>query len=91
MTEADGTESTPPLEALDTMLGKTVTVRTKAGQLVQGTLADYDEHMNLTLGNVDAIPPSLPTTNAGDGSIVVRGTQIQSVTHSTSWKAASHG
>ncbi len=43
------TDPAAPLAVLDTMLSKPVTVRTKAGQHVQGTLAGYDEHLNLTL------------------------------------------
>lgn len=47
------TDPAAPLAVLEDTIGTPVTVRTKAGQLIDGILAGYDEHLNLTL---DAAP-----------------------------------
>lgn len=70
------TDPTAPLAVLDTMLSKPVTVRTKAGQHVQGTLAGYDEHLNLTL-EAGPVTDDLDT----DEPQLLRGNRVVSITH----------
>lgn len=70
------TDPAAPLAVLDTMLSKPVTVRTKAGQRVRGTLAGYDEHLNLTL---EAGPAT--DDRDTDEPRLLRGNRVVSITH----------
>ncbi|WP_336327079.1 LSM domain-containing protein [Halovenus sp. HT40] len=38
-----------PLDVLETSVGETVTVQLKDGEVYEGTLAGYDQHMNLVV------------------------------------------
>ncbi len=38
-----------PLDVLETSVGESVTVQLKDGEIYQGTLAGYDQHMNLVV------------------------------------------
>jgi small nuclear ribonucleoprotein len=38
-----------PLDVLEASVGKSVTVHLKGGEVYEGTLAGYDQHMNLVV------------------------------------------
>lgn len=59
------------------MLGTPVTIRTKAGQLIDGTLAGYDEHLNLTL----EAGPVTDDHDTEDEPRLIRGNRVVSITH----------
>ena len=61
-----------PLDVLEEALYETVTVRLKDGELYQGELGGYDQHMNLTL---DPIPEN-EETEREEGPTRVRDTTI---------------
>jgi small nuclear ribonucleoprotein len=42
-----------PLDVLEASLGDTVTVQLKGGELYEGELAGYDQHMNLVIEDED--------------------------------------
>jgi small nuclear ribonucleoprotein len=42
-----------PLDVLEASLGETVTVQLKGGELYEGELAGYDQHMNLVIEDED--------------------------------------
>ncbi len=71
------TRPTAPLATLEEMIGIPVTVRTKAGQLIDGTLAGYDEHLNLTL----EAGPATDSHDTDDDPRLIRGNRVVSITH----------
>lgn len=71
------TDAAAPLAVLEDTIGTPVTVRTKAGQLIDGILAGYDEHLNLTL---DAAPATDDHETA-DEPRLIRGNRVVSITH----------
>lgn len=71
------TRPTAPLATLEEMIGSPVTVRTKAGQLIEGTLAGYDEHLNLTL----EAGPATDNHDTEDDPRLIRGNRVVSITH----------
>ncbi|ACV48210.1 MULTISPECIES: LSM domain-containing protein [Halomicrobium] len=42
-----------PLDVLEASLGETVTVHLKGGELYEGELSGYDQHMNLVIEDED--------------------------------------
>ena len=44
-----------PLDVLEESLGEDVIVRLKGGELYEGQLAGYDQHMNLVLEEADNV------------------------------------
>ncbi len=71
-----------PLDVLETSLGEEVTVRLKPGEVYDGILAGYDQHMNLVLEN-----PALVRSGDGDASpeaeagvTIIRGDNLVSIT-----------
>ena len=42
-----------PLDVLEASLGETVTVNLKGGEVYEGELAGYDQHMNLVIEEED--------------------------------------
>ena len=69
--------SDEPLDALDAAVGEPVTVKLKAGATYHGTLASYDQHMNLVLeAPEDDAGPGLETV---DNTTVIRGDNVVSI------------
>lgn len=72
-----------PLDVLEESLGEDVVVRLKGGEVYEGTLEGYDQHMNLVLAApvqerpVDAIED--PPEERGDTTII-RGDNLVSIT-----------
>lgn len=71
----NNTDPAAPLATLEDTIGKPVTVRTKAGEFIQGILAGYDEHLNLTL---EATPTD---DHEDDEPNLIRGDRVVSITH----------
>ncbi|GGN89729.1 MULTISPECIES: LSM domain-containing protein [Haloarcula] len=42
-----------PLDVLEASLGEEVTVQLKGGEIFEGTLTGYDQHMNLVIEDED--------------------------------------
>ncbi|UPM44958.1 LSM domain-containing protein [Halocatena salina] len=77
MSDNDEAAATTPLDSLKDTVGSRVTVRTKADQLIEGTLAGVDEHMNLTL----AVSSATDNHDTDDDHRLVRGTRVVTITH----------
>jgi len=54
-----------PLDVLEASLGETVTVELKGGEVYEGELAGYDQHMNLVI--------------EGDNTTIIRGDNVVSI------------
>jgi len=54
-----------PLDVLEASLGDTVTVELKGGEVYEGELAGYDQHMNLVI--------------EGDNTTIIRGDNVVSI------------
>lgn len=74
-----------PLDVLEAAVGTRVTVQLKGGETHRGTLAGYDQHMNLVLDPIDAdVADESPETGAtgiesvGDTTII-RGDNVVSI------------
>lgn len=73
-----------PLDVLEAAIGDPVTVRLKGGDEYVGTLAGYDQHMNLVLEgsesrSEDATPGGLPN-EAVEDQMIIRGDNVVSIT-----------
>ena len=55
-----------PLDVLETSVGESVTVALKDGEIYQGTLAGYDQHMNLVV-------------EEGEDTTIIRGDNVVSI------------
>ena len=55
-----------PLDVLEASLGETVTVQLKGGEIFEGELAGYDQHMNLVVEDED--------------TTIIRGDNVVSIT-----------
>ncbi|MFT4945949.1 MAG: small nuclear ribonucleoprotein [Natronomonas sp.] len=55
-----------PLDVLESSVGETVTVQLKDGEIHEGTLAGYDQHMNLVVESEDT------TIIRGDNVVSIR-------------------
>lgn len=55
-----------PLDVLESTLGSDVSVTLKGGEVYDGTLAGYDQHMNLVLED-------------GDNVTIIRGDNVVSI------------
>lgn len=75
MSDTEDAAAITPLDTLEDTIGSQVTVRTKAGQLIDGTLAGYDEHMNLTLTTATDDPET------DDDHRLIRGSRVVAITH----------
>ena len=56
-----------PLDVLEATLGSSVTVTLKGGELYDGVLAGYDQHMNLVLEDDDNV-----TIIRGDNVVTIQ-------------------
>jgi len=54
-----------PLDVLEASLGDTVTVRLKDGEVFEGELSGYDQHMNLVI--------------EGEDTTIIRGDNVVSI------------
>ena len=55
-----------PLDVLETSVGESVTVQLKDGEIYQGKLAGYDQHMNLVV-------------EEGEDTTIIRGDNVVSI------------
>jgi small nuclear ribonucleoprotein len=55
-----------PLDVLEASVGTPVTVRLKGGEVYEGDLAGYDQHMNLVV-------------EEGDNTTIIRGDNVVSI------------
>jgi small nuclear ribonucleoprotein len=55
-----------PLDALEASVGNEVTVRLKGGEVHEGVLVGYDQHMNLVV-------------EAGEDTTIIRGDNVVSI------------
>jgi len=55
-----------PLDVLEESLGEIVTVQLKGGELFEGELAGYDQHMNLVI-------------EEGEDTTIIRGDNVVSI------------
>ena len=69
-----------PLDVLEESLGERVTVRLKSGDVYEGALGGYDQHMNLVLEDVSA--PTEPEFEEGSvqDTTIIRGDNVVSIT-----------
>lgn len=58
-----------PLDVLEAAVGESVTIRLKDGQVYEGTLEGYDQHMNLVVDTVEA--PEDTTVIRGDNVVSI--------------------
>jgi small nuclear ribonucleoprotein len=72
-----------PLDVLEESLGEDVTVRLKSGELYEGRLGGYDQHMNLVLEvpvRIEA-DEDAGTSPVEDGeTTIIRGDNLVSIT-----------
>jgi small nuclear ribonucleoprotein len=61
-----GETGTRPLDVLEATVGSEVTVRLKDGDVCEGTLSGYDQHMNLVV-------------EAGEDTTIIRGDNVVSI------------
>lgn len=87
MSENDGeneSANTAPMDLLEEHLNEDVTVLLKSGTTYRGTLVGYDQHLNLTLVDVDGDEGAAPTTaepaDVTPGQLVIRGDTVVTVT-----------
>jgi small nuclear ribonucleoprotein len=55
-----------PLDVLEEALGETVTVQLKGGEVYEGELSGYDQHMNLVIAE-------------GEDTTIIRGDNVVSI------------
>jgi small nuclear ribonucleoprotein len=71
--------SQSPQDVLEMSLHSPVVVRLKDGRAYHGSLAGYDEHMNVVLGPSDVeMGPDTEATAVGD-TIVIRGDNVVTI------------
>ncbi|WP_248516173.1 LSM domain-containing protein [Salinarchaeum laminariae] len=72
-----------PLDELEAAVGDDVEVHLKSDDTISGTLAGYDQHMNLVLDEVGTTPASADADDpAGNGqdTTIIRGDNVVSIT-----------
>ena len=74
-----GAMSGRPLDVLEAALGDPVTVQLKDGTHHRGTLAGYDQHMNLVLDPPAAAEDAGEDDHAVDNTIVIRGDNVVTI------------
>jgi small nuclear ribonucleoprotein len=66
-----------PLNALDKSMNRHVQLLLKDRRVLEGTLAGYDEHMNLVLNDTEETDPE--GNRRKIGTIVLRGSNVVSI------------
>ncbi len=66
-----------PLNALDKSMNRHVQLLLKDRRVLEGTLAGYDEHMNLVLNDTEETDPEGKRRKIG--TIVLRGSNVVSI------------
>jgi small nuclear ribonucleoprotein len=71
-----------PLDVLEASLGEDVIVRLKGGEVYDGTLAGYDQHMNLVLEDVIQLdaPDDVGRHEEHGETTIIRGDNLVSIT-----------
>lgn len=75
-----------PLDVLEASVGERVVVRLKGGETHRGTLAGYDQHMNLVLDPIDTDESGGPVETGSTGiesvedTTIIRGDNLVSIT-----------
>jgi small nuclear ribonucleoprotein len=67
---------TLPLQALESALNRRVWITLKDRRMVEGTLAGFDEHMNLVLIDAEEGPAG---ASKKVGTVVLRGSNVLSI------------
>ena len=65
-----------PLDLLETLLGRSVSLLLKDGRRLQGSLAGFDPHMNLVLESAEETARDQRRTL---GTLVLRGNNVVSI------------
>jgi small nuclear ribonucleoprotein len=71
-----------PLDVLENSLTETVVVQLKDGEAHAGTLAGYDQHMNVVLEPTEAFDPAdfdVPTAESVQGTTIIRGDNVVTI------------
>ncbi len=72
-----------PLDVLEASLGEDVQVQLKGGEIYEGTLAGYDQHMNLVLEDAVQAPASEEPATESEPSVedttIIRGDNVVSI------------
>lgn len=71
-----------PLDALEDALNETVVVQLKDGEMYAGTLAGYDQHMNVVLDPDDGFEPDqydVPIADSVEGTTIIRGDNLVTI------------
>ncbi|MFC7115334.1 LSM domain-containing protein [Natronoarchaeum sp. GCM10025703] len=72
-----------PLDVLEASLGEDVEVQLKGGEIYEGTLTGYDQHMNLVLEDAMRVPaaeePAGDTEPPVEDTTIIRGDNVVSI------------
>jgi small nuclear ribonucleoprotein len=73
-----------PLDVLEASLGEDVQVQLKGGEIYEGTLTGYDQHMNLVLedaveGPASETPESVDEEEEIEDITIIRGDNVVSI------------
>ncbi|GAA0678526.1 LSM domain-containing protein [Natronoarchaeum mannanilyticum] len=73
-----------PLDVLEASLGDDVQVQLKGGEIFEGTLAGYDQHMNLVLedaveGPASDTPETVSEEESVEDTTIIRGDNVVSI------------
>ncbi|QSG02755.1 LSM domain-containing protein [Natranaeroarchaeum sulfidigenes] len=72
-----------PLDVLEASLGEDVQVQLKGGEIYEGRLTGYDQHMNLVLEDAMKVPaPEDPTGDSEapvEDTTIIRGDNVVSI------------
>ncbi|SNZ03912.1 Small nuclear ribonucleoprotein, LSM family [Natronoarchaeum philippinense] len=69
-----------PLDVLEASLGEDVQVQLKGGQIFEGTLAGYDQHMNLVLEDaVEGLADDPAEDESVEDTTIIRGDNVVSI------------
>ena len=73
-----------PLDVLEATLGESVAVRLKDGEIYTGSLAGYDQHMNVVLeptnGDAEAPTPGEVGVETVESTTIIRGDNVVTIT-----------
>ena len=69
-----------PLDVLEASLGEDVQVQLKGGEIFEGTLAGYDQHMNLVLEDaVEGLAADSSEDESVEDTTIIRGDNVVSI------------